>query len=361
MNFFFIKKILVDEEFRLYELLRLKKNLESRFLNSNFNIGFKELKQKLRYVLITRKLAFLYKSDIQYLIEKIEKILNNNFQDFKNDGEVFLIKSTASIDVNLKPDFFNKFEKYNELLQKYNASLIVQGSYADGTYISYSDIDLVIIGKLSSEIIDIKKAIEQDLLVIDPLQHHGVFFINKNSLSNYWLMDLPIQTLEKAITFSDIPLEMNISKVFIEKYSSYGWVSSFIKTYKYFPITSNSGIFFSKYFFSQLMLVPALLLAIKKIYVYKKDSFELAKKYYSSEAWECIELVSLIRKTWNQQNISSNYLTIRNDINDKNIKEFNVLTDVVNLKEQQFNLLVTSYNLFIIETIELLKNIKNEF
>ena len=57
------------------------------------------------------------------------------------------------------PAFFDQLTSYNEKLEKYNANLIVQGSYADATYLSYSDVDLVIIGYLSKEIIKIKKSL----------------------------------------------------------------------------------------------------------------------------------------------------------------------------------------------------------
>ena len=58
MNFNLIKKLLFNTEFRLYELLKTKKKLESRFLNNNFKVN--SFKLRFRYFLITRKIYFLF-------------------------------------------------------------------------------------------------------------------------------------------------------------------------------------------------------------------------------------------------------------------------------------------------------------
>jgi hypothetical protein len=356
MNISFLKKILTYEEFRLYEILKLKKNLESRFLSSNHNIGPNRFKFKFRSALVTHKISFLFKTDIQYLIKEIEKILNSRFNSFKNNGEIFLIESVAASDINVKPEFFNELEKYNELLQKHDANLIVQGSFADRTEVSYSDVDLVIMGNLCGEVIHIKKQIETHLLSIDPLQHHGVFFINNNSFTNYWQMDLPIETLKKSVVFSDKPVHININHYFRESLSSLNWVNNFINGYPVFPISLESGAFFSKYFLSQLMLVPALILAVKGQFVYKADSFSLAQKHYSINAWKCIEFASEIREKWNQDNINLKYIDCREDLNNKKVKEFNVLTDVVDIDKYYLNQFNDFYNIFIYETKNILAN-----
>ena len=131
-------------------------------------------------------------------------------------------------------------------------------------------------------------------------------------------MDLPILTLKKSIVLSKVPLKINIPFYFSEKYSSFYWLSNFINGYPTLPIRLSSGVFFAKYFLSQLMLVPALLLALKGSYVYKQDSFPLVKKkkkyYYSLEAWKCIKIASLLREKWNQQNIDSRYISNREDL-----------------------------------------------
>ena len=356
----FLYKILFNKEFNLYELLKLKKTLEKLFLNSELKINNKKLKFKIRFFFITQNISTLFKSNVLDLIQVIEIILDKKYSNFKQEGENFIINDFSVIGFDKTSTFFERLIFYNSLLEKYNASLIIQGSYADGTYLSYSDIDLVIIGNLSINIIEIKNAIEKDILKLDPLQHHGVFFINKKSFSNYWQMDLPILTLKKSIVLSEVPLKINIPYYFSEKYSSFYWLSNFINCYPTLPIRLSSGVFFTKYFLSQLMLVPALLLALKGSYVYKQDSFSLAKKYYSLEAWKCIKIASFLREIWNQQNINLKYISNREDLEKKKVDEYNILSEVVDFDEQKLNEFSSSYSLIVIESNQLLTVIKND-
>ena len=112
----------------------------------------------------------------------------------------------------------------------------------------------------------------------------------------------------------------------------------------------DSGVFFAKYFISQLLLVPALLLAFKGNYIYKRESFSLAKKLYSAEAWMSIEIASKIRSQWNQKNISKNYVELRKDITSKKLKECTILKSVIELSDYELESVHKSYFLFLDET-----------
>ncbi len=346
----------IDEEYRLLKLLKLKKSLENRFLNQEFSLGLNSIKFKIKCILITHKPSVFFMSKTIDIINLIERILNKSFAKFKNNGETFEIKNVNSLYGKQHPHFFEKLFQFNEELEKYNANLIIHGSYSDNTFISYSDIDLVIIGTLSNEIAEIRKAIENYILKIDPLQHHGVFFINANSFKNYWLMDLPFATLKKSLVFSkNKDLELNIDNFFIEKYGSSIWISEFAKRYPDLPITSDSGVFFVKRFLSELMLIPVLMLACNEIFVYKADSFEIAKDYYSSIAWKCIEISSFIRGEWNQGEIHSNYSLLRDSLRVSQIEEHTYFKDVVDLNSFALEDFKKHYEVFIKETNDLLK------
>jgi hypothetical protein len=217
----------------------------------------------------------------------------------------------------------------------------------------------VIIGELSHQVRDIKKEIDSFLLNLDPLQHHGAFFIHKDSFLNYWQMDLPIETLKKSFLLSkESSLDISIPFYLKEKFSAYFWLYTFISGYPKMPLDLNSGAFFSKYFCSQLMLVPALLLAYKGDYVYKKESFPLAKKLYTDHAWQCMEIASLIREQWDQLNISHKYSTDRISASGINVEEYNTLPDVINVESISFDDLDQSYLLFVKETKQLLHELR---
>ena len=60
----FLYKILFNKEFKLYELLKLKKTLEKLFLNSELKINNKKLKFKIRFFFITQNISTLFKSNV---------------------------------------------------------------------------------------------------------------------------------------------------------------------------------------------------------------------------------------------------------------------------------------------------------
>jgi hypothetical protein len=354
-----IKKINSDKEYLLYETLKFKKKLEAKYLDGNFEISRSDFRLIFKGVLLTNEFSFVYKRNIIELINIIEEKLNRNYSNFKIQGDKFIINNIGQL--KSTPIFFEQLIKFNIRLEKQKSSLVIQGSYADQTFISYSDIDLVIIGYLTQEVIVIKKELEELILTIDPLQHHGVFFINMNSFKNYWQMDLPINTLKKSLILSQTStLNISMPSVFQEKISSFNWIYNFAKNYPTLPINMSSGVFFSKYFLSQLLLVPTLLLAIKGDYIYKRDSFVLAKKYYTREAWQCIHIVSSIRINWNQNFIDLKYITNRNNSTVKDVIEYNILSDVINIEKDKLDELASIYISFINETMCILNNTNNE-
>lgn len=353
----FIKRILFDREYHLYELLKLKKNLERTYLSGSKDLTSPNIKSNIRNFILTWSFHFIFNRDVLSKIRIIENKLKNNFNSYKIKGDSFIVKNIESTNKSYKTSLVNNFINYNLELENHGSMLFVQGSYADGTQLSYSDYDLVILGTLNEEVVEIKKRIEADIYKADPLQHHGVFFINKHSFKNYWQGDLPIITFKNSIYFSKKKIiKIEIEQTFKESYSAYYYVKSFIDMYKEFPLSHESGAYFTKFFLSQFMLVPALLLAIKSEYVLKKESFLLAKKMYSSEAWKSMNLVSKIRKDWNQSNIDKNYFLKRKNSFPYVDYEYNNFKNVDNnINKAKINEIKESYKLFILETEKLIQ------
>ena len=339
------------EEERLYAILKIKKELETRFLNGNLKIKVNELKLKVKYILYTKNYSIIFNNDIFHLIGTIENVLKRNrYKKFLSKGKEVTIKKASSLYADTKPQFFSKLEDYNKQLEKVNSFLIVQGSYADNTFISYSDVDLVIIGPLSKEVSLIKKQIDAELIIMDPLQHHGAFYINSNSFSNYWQMDLPISTLEKALVLSHNEKKINIPYHFHEAKSSFLWLSAFINNNESLSITIETGAFSAKYLLSQLMLVPTLMLAFKGSYIYKRDSFTLVKELYTDEAWKCIDLATFFRKHWKQDNLDYKYSFGRDVKSTRIHKEYNVVGDVLEVSKEKLTEFTRSFQFFRKET-----------
>ena len=57
----------VEEEERLYAILKIKKELETRFLNGNLKIKVNELKLKIKYILYTKNYSIIFNHDIFHL------------------------------------------------------------------------------------------------------------------------------------------------------------------------------------------------------------------------------------------------------------------------------------------------------
>lgn len=104
------------------------------------------------------------------------------------------------------------------------------------------------------------------------------------------------------------------------------------------------------------MLVPTLILAYRGSYVYKKDSFTIAKELYTDKAWKCIDLATFFRKRWNQNTIDNNYSSGRDIKNTKINKEHNVMSEVLEIDEDKLIEFNNSFKFFIEETQILINN-----
>jgi predicted nucleotidyltransferase len=196
-------------------------------------------------------------------------------------------------------DWWIRFSEYAGKLRPLGGLLIVLGSQADGRTTPFSDIDVLIIGQHKhAEHINLKKAIEDMLLDIDPLQHHGVFFVEKSDLETYWQLQMPFETLMRAMTCdSDVVIQV---RTVAEPYGSAATILSFVRVWESLMAGDSGirGLWDWKYRLSQLMLIPTLLLAVGNLYVYKGDSFSMAKDLYSDIAWKTIEAATTVRDGW---------------------------------------------------------------
>ena len=74
---------------------------------------------------------------------------------------------------------FKKLDEYNKKLEKIDCFMLIQGSYADNSFLSYSDIDLVIIGPISKEISLYKKQIDSELKKLTLFNIMGFFILTQ--------------------------------------------------------------------------------------------------------------------------------------------------------------------------------------
>lgn len=296
----------------VYQILHLKRQLENEFLDGSW--GWKsKLKFRIKACLVLEKPTIL--------IQSLEHIYVNLFREiailseYEREG-----KLKVSIQPFAKPykyNWFEKFEIYSEKLENHNAYLVLQGSYADGTETNYSDVDVVVIGDiLNKSVIEIVKKIDVLLLQIDPLQHHGVIFIDIRNLGNYWQVDLPLIVFDSAMVFTKNPVEFEVERVISDNVSAPKLAVNFLLALDrylkgYYSIQGEIGLWRWKFILSQLMLMPTLVLNTKGIYESKAKSFGECRKLYSANAWECIELATEIREEWPENYAKDLYANYR--------------------------------------------------
>ena len=258
------------------------------------------------------------------------------------------IKSDSSMKKNLiKFNSFNDIIKketdlsYKKKLQKirdkfkiisndFNSCFIIHGSLGDGNYVKgWSDVDVVCF--LSDEIlnkqellINFRKSCE-DLweLMIDlcPFQHHGILFLPKSFTKYYENSLMPIQALQKGCiiepsgkneleisimsnidpieTANSLMLRLSIGKEAIKTrlYKHHGKDGTYLNI-DFRNKSDNMYQLFS--LISYLMLVPALTFTSINKPCYKEDSFKKIDQIFSKKSMLFINLLSSIRKDWEE-------------------------------------------------------------
>lgn len=192
-------------------------------------------------------------------------------------------------------------EKYSFLFH----SVLVHGSLATNEEINFSDFDGLIIVKdnwlKSRELVNFKRDSFKIILEFDPLQHHGWFQLKKSELNNYPNNYLPLSVLKNSkLIFPEVKeMELNIrlndfidykqplSKILysLEERISLGW--------------RPRNIFQLKSFLSQVMLIPCLFYSVlNERGIFKRESFEAVRPYFSDEEWMPIKLCTKARMNW---------------------------------------------------------------
>lgn len=308
---------------KLYSLLKLRRRIDRKILLNQKWPSQYSVRNRIEILSHTTSARALWTKDqhLYFLLNKrIEKYAqkNNLIQPFST----FQIESVNNC--KLTPEWFETLKEYGKKLDALGAKLIVQGSYADGEITAYSDVDLVIFyNPFTQEVLEIKKEIDTFLLKIDPLQHHGVFMIDENTFSFYWQMDLPVEVLKKAKYFGESDTTLPVTGILSDNTGSLKAAKNIISVVNKFieKDYSQIGLWEWKFFISDLLLFPTLLLGSNGKYVYKRDSFPLAKKLFSDNAWYCIEKATAIRDLWPDAATLKAYESLRNSVSERPAKD----------------------------------------
>ena len=196
----------------------------------------------------------------------------------------------------------------NRHLKQYLAGFYLHGSLATKDYVKgWSDADTLAV--VSKEAIENPEKLlglrikmyymRHFLYMIDPLQHHGSIIISQYDLDNYCKVYFPVEIFKYAKSFFK---EDGISKIRVRDCSSESLAKLFWFVNYFRRINIQKSYNMSSYDAKNLLhcitLFPTVYLNAKGIFVYKRLSFEMAKKDFKKEAWEVIDYASSIRRNW---------------------------------------------------------------
>ncbi len=145
----------------------------------------------------------------------------------------------------------------------------------------------------------------------DPFMHHGPFYLLEPDLQWYPEPFFPLVLFSMG---TDLLTSQN--EMFARKREDFGETLQMIRElYTLFISRKDSFHKLSslqemEWILGSVLLLPALFLQLKTgVYRYKRDTFEAARPYFTSNEWEPVETASHIRKTLLPRPVVSRYQT----------------------------------------------------
>lgn len=189
--------------------------------------------------------------------------------------------------------------------------VILHGSYGSGDALGYSDFDGLII--LNDEVFQnaprlAKLAgrlhrLRSYMLKIDPLQHHGWFVLTSSDLGQYSESFLPVEVLKNACSlYGYKDLRLNIARLSHDPLDAGFDRMAETLSRKIRNGHAPRNFYQAKVFLSEVMLLPALYVQARdRKGIYKRESFEAARKDFSPQVWAVMDTYSRIRTEWSFQ------------------------------------------------------------
>lgn len=185
--------------------------------------------------------------------------------------------------------------------------VLLHGSIASHDACDFSDVDIAVFvddtGAYAAQcykaaVCELRRLLEA-VLEFDPLMHHGLMFAPASSLCAYDQRFLPLDTLAKSRTLYG-PAALRVRPVpasLAERRRKLReCVRSFHAHLRSEDFLANDYCF--KNFLSGVLLLPARALAARGTYVYKRESFALAREFFSRQEWEFIARCEALRALW---------------------------------------------------------------
>jgi predicted nucleotidyltransferase len=197
--------------------------------------------------------------------------------------------------------------------------VLLHGSMATGDACDFSDVDIAVfvddMNAYAAEqhhaaVIELRRLLH-GALAFDSLMHHGLMFSPAHSLQAYDQRFLPVDTLARArVLHGAQTLQVCVSPPDLQRFSQ-----ALRSCCASLRLHVESGDFLQddyrlKNFLSGVLLMPARILAARGTYVYKRESFELARSLFSNTQWEFVARCEALRALWQRPPAPLTYRTV---------------------------------------------------
>ncbi len=189
------------------------------------------------------------------------------------------------------------------------AGAYLHGSLATGEETQYSDFDALVVVrddvmKAPARLTQLARSLcsaRRIMLEADPLQHHGWFVLTESDLEYFDDSYMPVALLQfskSLLPDQGLELRIQMRECSRDRHMTFGRVASGMETsLRSARLVSN--LYYLKIALSQFMLLPALYVQARDQQgIFKKFSFEKARKDFSISQWHCMDHVSALRREW---------------------------------------------------------------
>lgn len=185
--------------------------------------------------------------------------------------------------------------------------VLVHGSMATRDACAFSDIDIAVIvddrqpfapEKHRAAVLELRRLLHA-ALAYDPLMHHGLMFLPASALTRYDQRFLPIDALRFARVLHG-PATLELTPTDAES-------NAFAQTLRRCADSLRKHVrdrqflqndYLLKNFLSGALLMPARFLAARGVYVYKRESFDIAREIFDKLDWDFIARCESLRAFW---------------------------------------------------------------
>jgi hypothetical protein len=185
--------------------------------------------------------------------------------------------------------------------------VIIHGSYGDFTFTNFSDLEITLVLsrflylKKEKELsIWLKKVINPFILKVDPIQHHGPFFLWPDFLENYNELILPVCAYDKSWSIDGINLTVkkNIDLDFkVQKEALLKTLNALLNCDKYF-FKYGMSPYSIKRLISNFLLLPAFFYQSHGEIIGKPESIERIMHCNDLNIRGAIDMASALRADW---------------------------------------------------------------